>query len=229
MNDYSVPMTTIERRKGILCLALHLFILPYAIPRLNALLSNPLSVSAVNFLFYFVSFLCIVVLLFSCLRRSLTPAFTGIHRTLRVAFFAYIILQASTVLLSMLIRCFLPQFSNVNDQSIAMLLEENYGLIALATVFLVPVTEETLYRGLVFGSLCPYRKVLAYTVSAVVFAAIHVVGYLGVYPGIHLLLCFLQYLPAGLTLAWAYHASGTLAAPILVHMTINAIGLYQLR
>lgn len=229
MNDHSVPMTTIERRKGILCLALHLFILPYAIPRLNALLSDPLSLSTVNFLFYFISFLCIAILLFSFLRRSLTPAFTGIHRTLRVAFFAYVVLRASTLLLNMLILRFFPQFSNVNDQSIAVFLEENYGLIALATVFLVPVTEETLYRGLVFGSLYPYSKILAYTVSAVVFAAIHVVGYLGVYPEIHLLLCFLQYLPAGLTLAWAYHASGTLTAPILAHMTVNAVGLYQLR
>lgn len=229
MNSLLVPMTAKERHRGFLCLALHLLILPLVLPQLNALLSQPLSLSEANFLFYSVSFLCTVTLLFGFLRGNCASARRRVYLTLRTAFFAFVAFRASTVVLGILIQRFFPQFANINDQSIESLLKENYPLIAFATVFLVPVTEETLYRGLIFGTLSAYGKALAYGVSATVFAAIHVVGYLGVYPGTYLLLCFVQYLPAGLALAWAYCRTGTLIAPILVHMTVNAMGLSQMR
>ena len=44
-----------------------------------------------------------------------------------------------------------------------------------------------------------------------------------------LLLCLLQYIPAGLFLAWSYARCNTIVAPVLIHMTVNAMGLYILR
>ena len=58
-----------------------------------------------------------------------------------------------------------PDFSNVNDTSIMELTQQNYTLMAIGTVLLVPVVEETLYRGVVFGSLYKRSRVAAYTVS----------------------------------------------------------------
>lgn len=214
---------------GFVCLAMHLLILPYAIPRLNSLLGAPFSASIANFLFYIASFLCVLILLFSFLRREFSGQSGKVGRILCIAASAFLILQISNRLMSVLIGLILPEFSNVNDRSIAGLLEENYALIAFATVFLVPVTEEALYRGVVFGSLLPYGAVLAYAACAAVFSAIHVVGYLGLFPAPTLIACFVQYLPAGLTLAWAYRKSETLITPILVHMATNTMGLIQLR
>ena len=62
-----------------------------------------------------------------------------------------------------------------------------------------------------------------------VFALVHVVGYIGNASALTLLLCFVQYLPAGYCLAWCYQNTGTILTPILMHMLVNAYGLANLR
>ena len=42
------------------------------------------------------------------------------------------------------------------------------------------------------------------------------------------MLSLVQYLPAGLILAWSYEKSQTLAAPIAIHTIINAISMVQI-
>jgi len=44
-----------------------------------------------------------------------------------------------------------------------------------------------------------------------------------------LFLCFLQYLPAGFALAFCYRRSGSIFAPILVHMVVNQTGMLLMR
>ena len=46
---------------------------------------------------------------------------------------------------------------------------------------------------------------------------------------ITLLLCFCQYIPAGICLGWAYAKSGTIWCPVLIHMTVNQIGMLFMR
>ena len=55
------------------------------------------------------------------------------------------------------------------------------------------------------------------------------VGYIGSADLITLCLCFMQYLPAGITLAWAYEKADTIAAPMLIHIMINLIGTTAMR
>jgi len=38
-----------------------------------------------------------------------------------------------------------------------------------------------------------------------------------------------QYLPAGIAFAWAYEKSDTILTPILMHISINQIGIAALR
>ena len=105
----------------------------------------------------------------------------------------------------------------------------NFPIVVIGTVLLVPMAEETLYRGLIFGFLYTKNRLAAYLVSAAVFSAIHLLGYIGSYSAPHLLLAFIQYLPAGFVLAEAYRFSGSIFAPIVIHGGINAIGLMLLR
>ena len=44
-----------------------------------------------------------------------------------------------------------------------------------------------------------------------------------------LVLCFIQYLPAGLCLAWTYTKADNIIAPVLVHGIINAIAIGLVR
>lgn len=123
----------------------------------------------------------------------------------------------------------MPGFFNVNDAAISVSMDQSFWLMAAGAVLLAPVTEELLYRGLLFGLLHRRSRLLAYTVSALVFCAIHVSGYVGIYPLGLLAVCFLQYLPGGLVLAWAYERSGSIFAPIAIHMAINIIGTFSMR
>ena len=105
----------------------------------------------------------------------------------------------------------------------------NSFLMLIGTVVLVPPFEECLYRGLVFRNLYRKNKWAAYIISIVLFAMIHILGYLGQYSPLELLMAVLQYLPAGLCLAWSYAKADTIFAPMLVHATINFITIRGLR
>ena len=61
------------------------------------------------------------------------------------------------------------------------------------------------------------------------FSAVHIIGYAGVYSPLHLVLAFLQYLPAGIWLAWCYTKSGSIFGPIVMHAIINLYSLNLLR
>ena len=109
------------------------------------------------------------------------------------------------------------------------MLGTNRLLMLIGTVILVPPVEECLFRGLIFGLFHRRSRLAAYAVSSLLFCAIHVIGYIGYYEPLHLLLCFVQYLPAGLALGWAYEFSGSIYAPTLIHMAVNAIGILSMR
>ena len=124
---------------------------------------------------------------------------------------------------------FFPAFANLNDGSITEMVHENFIVMLLGTAIFVPVAEEALHRGLIFGGLYPKSHAAAYILSTVIFAAVHIMGYVGVYSLPNLILAFIQYVPAGLTLAWAYRRSGSIFAPMLMHAVINAFGLFAVR
>lgn len=112
---------------------------------------------------------------------------------------------------------------NLNQETVDLLLEETPWQMLLCTVFFAPIVEECLFRGLFFAPL--YRKVpiLAYIVSAVLFSAVHVVGGIGQLDVLTLILCFIQYLPAGIALGFVYQRTGNIIGPMLLHFFINFI------
>lgn len=229
MKKLSVSLTHNEFFWGWIWLAVQLIILPIILEVINLLLGDPLSITELNAVSFFVNFIGVTVVfrkfLLSCGKISLSQPW----RTLRAAGIGLMLYWLLSYLYGILIYFVYPEFTNVNDSSIGAMVEENYGLIAFGTVLLVPVAEETLFRGLIFGSLYNRNRFIAYAVSIVTFAAMHVIGYIGYYPALQLLLCFLQYIPAGLSLAWAYATADSIWAPILMHIAINQIGILSMR
>ncbi len=224
-----VAITVNQRILGYMYLIVSLFLLPIILNSLNALLPKPLSAPWLNLVYYGLNFVSLVSIFRGFLLRSFQYAFNHIWLVLGLTllgYFAYSVLSFGTLYC---IRLFVPGFSNVNDANIAGQLSGNFWVVAIGTALLVPTAEELLHRALVFGSLHREHVVGAYIVSMLLFAVIHVMGYVGVYSPVTLLLCFVQYLPAGLVLAFCYEKSGCILVPIMIHTIVNTVGLIALR
>jgi membrane protease YdiL (CAAX protease family) len=222
-------MTDKERLAGWCYFGFQLIVLPEILALGNALLPKPLNVTYLNILLFVINFAVILCIFHRYLWNSLTAANRNLWRTLKSAFLAFCVYYVSNMLVNALIFRLMPSFYNVNDSSIDLMAAQNYSLMTFCVMVLVPIVEETLYRGLLFGSLYRKNHWLGYIVSVTVFALIHVVGYVGNYSLFQLFLCLLQYLPAGIALAWAYVEADTIWAPILIHMTINFLGMAAMR
>lgn len=224
-----ISMSRKEQSLGLTYLLFEFFALPTLLWMLNGLLAAPLTESLVNTIYFAINFLCILLIFHRFLRLSFEHAKTNLWHILKYALLGFFLYQVSTYLLGLLTVYLMPSFSNVNDEAIYQMSRDYFALIAIGLVFLVPVVEEVLFRGMIFGQLYTKSRFWAYAVSTLVFAAIHVLGYVGYYPPLLLLMCYIQYLPAGLCLAWVYQKSDNIFAPILLHITINQIGVLAMR
>lgn len=229
MKKLSVTMTRTEKLIGWIYYPIQLLVLPFVLTLVNLLYGSPLSDSWINFLYFCINFLCVTVIFRRYLLQNTKIALETIFRCLRSAGAGLIAYWLLSYVVQIIIFKIRPDFFNVNDAYIGGMAQENYSFIAFGTVVLVPIAEEVLYRGLLFGQLYNRNRLAAYVISATVFAAIHLVSYIGFYEPMLLALCFLQYLPAGLCLGWAYASADSVWAPILMHITINQIGILSMR
>ena len=204
MKKLSVSLPKNQISFGFLYMLAQLFALPPLLTWGNWLLGSPLSASQLNFIFFALNFIVITVVYRHFLLENLKILLQSPWRVLRFAGAGLMLYWAGSFLVGLLIVSLSPSFANANDQSIAALTQDNAALMGVGTVLLVPVVEETLYRGVLFGWAYGKNTLLAYALSTVLFGAIHIIGYLGVYTPLELGLSFLQYVPAGLCLAWSY-------------------------
>lgn len=112
-----------------------------------------------------------------------------------------------------------------NDDTIASIADENYRIMWAGAVLLAPMVEETLVRGLVFGNVRRLNRVAAYAAAAAVFAAMHVLSYLGQMDALTLGYNILAYAMPSIALCACYEYAGNIWAPIGLHMIINALGM----
>ena len=179
--------------------------------------------------YFIINFAVVVGIFRRYLWLSLKHGFTHWSKLLIAAGIGFAVYWVLIIGVDALIYRLFPDFQNVNDAGIAQYTREYFWITAVGTVVLVPLAEETLFRGLLFGTLHQRNRGLAYLFSVLFFAFIHVMGYFGAAPTSVLMICLLQYIPAGLVLAWAYEFSGSILAPTLIHMGVNAIAILSMR
>ena len=224
-----ISMSRTEKILGWLYMAFSLLTLPSVLNWVNGQLADPIPEATLNFVFYLTNFLFIAGIFHSFLRDSFVAAWRDIWNFIQAVILGYVAYLAATKAMEFVMGYLMPGFSNINDAAIAELAKSNYILMLIGVVFLAPVAEEMLYRGLIFRELLHTSKAAAYLVSMAAFAAIHVLGYIGSYDIGRLVLCFIQYLPAGLCLAWTYTKADNIAAPMVVHAIVNAVAIGALR
>ena len=214
-------MTKREMTFGWGWLAVQMLVLPSLISSIAA----PWGSVAVNFCYHLISVLAVTVIFHRYLKQEVRQFTAGIKRVLPVIAVSLAVYYVAGEVLLYLITAIDPGFRNVNDDSIAVLRQGNLALTAVMTVVLAPVSEECLFRGLIFGSARRVSRWAAYAISAAAFAALHVMGYVGSFGALQLLLCFVQYLPAGLVLAAAMEKTNSIVTAMCIHCIINAVSM----
>lgn len=225
----SVAPDTKELLWGALYIIVQLFVLPFLLARANEALAMPLRAGKLNVIFFMINFGITGWIFRRFIRKTLLDALRHLPSVLISALWGFLLYWAGNLLVTLLILQLNPDFINVNDATIGTMVQEDFLPLAVCTVFFVPVTEELLFRGVLFAGFYNRSSVKAFLISVVVFSAIHVSGYILDYSWDTLLLCFLQYIPPSIALGWAYAKSGNILSPMLMHIVINTIGIFAMR
>ena len=229
MKTHSISTSRTEMILGLVCILLQVFILPIALVAINSILQQPFTMSQMNFLNFALNFIIVTVCFHQFLLASIKEFIQNAGKNFSICFKGFCLYWLASILTNILVVYLDPEFTNVNDDNIATLTQDNYLLMCVGTILLVPLAEETLYRGVIFGNLYQRNPAIAYIASVTIFAFLHVLGYIGQYSIFRLLLCFLQYIPAAIVLALTYAKSNTIFVPILIHMLVNTIGMISLQ
>ena len=226
---FSTKPSRRETLWGGIYLILYLCVLPLAVPLAAVRLLPELNTAQVNFIYFCINFAATAFIFRKYLFQTMQDALCVPFRTILYAVFAFL----GSILLGGMVGSFIlrvyPEFMNVNDNAIGAMILENRALMVIGSVLLAPITEELLFRGLVFRGLYDRSPLAAYLISMVLFSVIHISGYVGHYDWKLLFFCFLQYLVPAYCLNYAYRYSGNLIAPILMHMVTNLVALMAMR
>lgn len=228
-----VAPTKIELFCGLVCWLLYLSVIPELLRWLLSLLGFDLrsvrGASIAQIAAFALDFIVLLLVFRKFLWRSLAPLKGNRKRLLATVLRGFGFYWLLAYLVSLLILYLslglelMPE--NRNNELIGTILT-NYTLpMAISTVVLAPVTEECLVRGVLFAPICRRKPWVAYLVTTVLFGLMHTFRYIGVQPWSVLALSFLQYLPAGIVLGWAYQRSRSIWGAIALHSLINLVAV----
>lgn len=222
--DFPQLMTPTERVLGWIWLPVNTFLLP--ILAAVYVYANPdqLSDGALNLVTFAVSAVALLLMLHHFWRESFHRMLDRPGRCLGAMLLGGLVNYALSLAVSPVLLLVLDgAVDNPNNAALLEIAQQDLGMIKAASVFLAPLVEETLFRGVVFGSLRPKHRVLAYALSTGLFSLLHVWQYILVSADASLLVYALQYIPSGVALAYCYERSGSIWPPIFLHMLLNTV------
>lgn len=214
-----------EQRRGWILLGVYILLFPFGMALVQRLAGGLWPAAEANAGYY----LLLLVCLFLLLRRFLRQEFELLLDWLPENCFAMASGCAGAVLLSLLTDRLPYPVEDLNSVNYAV----EYLLSPWATVVLVvvliPITEEILFRGVFFGGLRSYSRVLAYVLSVLFFSLNCVWQFAFSASGVDLryLLLAVRYLPLSLALTWCYDVGGSVWSPILLHGVLNGLTLWR--
>jgi len=224
------PMRRHEAVGGWIYLPVHAFILPPLLILLNARLLPSLSIDALtdanlNLLYYAVSFIIVFAILFRYLTSSFSDLIDNLWPALAGVCLGYILYYIGTYAVNLLIYFLNADTVNPNTEQINEAVRLNVNMMKAVGVCLAPIVEESLFRGVVFGTIRKRSRAAAYIISVLLFAFYHLWSFFLSDFDWKLFLYILQYIPASVALAWCYEHGRSIWAPIFLHMLVNFISI----
>ena len=218
---FNARLTRAEIIAGWCYLPFYLMLLSVILQYVFTWLKLPLDAITLN-IAYFVINLAAVLVIF---RHFLRQPFFGqsFWEFLQACILGFVFYQAGTWAVQFAVTKLGGTIELYNNDAVTGLVLQNRYVMLAVSVVLAPIIEETLIRGLVFGSIRMASRPLAYITAIFVFTMMHNWQYFGLHPLGAVLLSCLAYVPASAALCWTYEKAGTIWASITIHAIINAI------
>ena len=225
-------MTYGEQIAGVVFFVIYLLVLPFVTNPLfdlaGRLLAVSISAAMRDVLYYYILFAVTIIIFHGFLARTSRHLMDNLGGACKTAAAGLVGLYGLNELVYRLTNLIFTNRTNLNDTTISAQIDDAPHMTLLIVIFLAPFVEEVLFRGLVFGNLKSKSRGLAYVVSCLLFALLHVWQFAVVKQDVTYFLLMIQYLVPGLVLAWAYDHSGTLWASIGLHAAANALSVWAM-
>lgn len=222
---FTVNMRRYEIIGGVIWFLIYNFLIGYVLELGMVLLGISYDAALLNCVYFFADFIITALLFRRFLAYSLPVVADHFLRFLKsvvIGFMAYWLLMVflSTLVELLGISTWVP-----NDDTVSSIADMNYRVMWVGAVLLAPMTEETLIRGLIFGNIRRKNRILAYVLTSLIFAGMHIVSYIGDMNAINIIYNLLAYGLPSVALCLCYEYAGTIWGPIALHMVINAMGM----
>ena len=217
-------LTRAEMGRGWVFFALYLTVFPLSMGWVQQAFHGELPVAEANVVYYLLAATLVFLVFWTFLRHGFDLLLDWLPENL-FAFAAGLVGAGALHFLAM--RLPYP-VENPN----ALLYPEQFAAAPQATVLilvvLMPLIEEVLFRGLLFGGLRRYSRPMAFAVSTLGYALFCVASFVFQPEGADLryLLLAVQYLPMSLALSWCYDHGGSIWSAVALHMAVNGASLF---
>ena len=223
-------MTAGEQVGGTIYFLIYLVVLPFVTGPLfrliGALLDVKISVPMQNSIYYYVLFAVTILIFQRFLGRTALAFADNLGGAFQHLLIGLVAMYGLNELMYRLTGLLVNNRTNLNDMTISAQIQDAPRTTLLIVIFLAPFVEEVLFRGLVFGNLRGKSPAVAYILSCLLFALLHVWQFAVVQQDITYFLLMVQYLVPGIILAWVYDRTGTLWTSIGLHTVVNALSVW---
>lgn len=218
-------LTAQEQRVGWVFFGLYLFVFPFLVGGVLRLLDEHLSLwftAAHSSAIYYAA---VLLLLTAVFWDFLKNAFRILRDNVRQNLFALGVGIVAGLAVTCLVSLLPLPVENpvISDYKSQFLLSPGYTTAVV--MFLRPLTEELLYRGLLFGSLRKKNRVVAYAFSIGVSALGTVWQFMLPDGGPLYLLLAIRYVPLAAAATWAYDVGGSVFTPMALRVILNGLFL----
>lgn len=218
-------LTHPEAIRGWVFFAIYVGLFPFLMGVLQRLLlrAGEIPVAEVSVIYYLLSAVLVLLVFWTFLRHGFHLLLDWLPENL----FALVTGLVGAGVLYFLIRLIPLPVTDPNLYSYP----EQFALSPAATLVILlvfmPIVEETLFRGLLFGCARRYSRPLGWILSVLIYAFYCVWQFIFTWEGVDLryLLLFLRYLPMSIACTWAYDRGGSVWSAISLHTLFNAFSL----
>lgn len=218
-------LTVEEQRVGWVFFGLYLFVFPFLVGAVTRFLDEHLELGFTAAESSAVYYAAVLLLLTAVFWDFLKNAFRILKDNTRRNLFALVVGFGGGLLFTVLLSLIPLPVENpvIGDYRGQFLLSP--GFTTAVVMFLRPLTEELLYRGLLFGSLRKKNRPMAYAVSIGLFALAAVWQFAIPDGGALYLLLALRYLPLAAAATWCYDIGGSVLTPMALRVILNGLFL----